>query len=370
VGELFVFAELDELRRHVGPQGAAVQLGQAGGLWHRSQQPAADDGGTVVAGHGGATWRRTCDPARLDARWFGALADGQHDDAPAIQRAIDALPATGGKVLLPGGRMRCGRSLRIERSFITLEGVNCGELSRHFEPSHVVGAGSLLRFDDCDGIIITPPSRAAEPNASRLGGVTLRDFGIAGQSRRNGRRAIVAQPSEGWDVFGCTDALLLERLYVIDYQWCAELARVDASVVTNCWFSECGNGMLLREAIYTVVSNTVIADNDGIGMLVERGRSNDILSCTFVRNEHGLLARDTTRLKIIGGAFETDPWGGPRQDKTLVGLQRTTAASVTAAAFNAQGTSFAAAIAVDAASDVAVANCTLSGIAQLVGPAA
>ncbi len=41
--------------------------------------------------------------AVLDVRDFGAYGDGVHDDTAAIQRAIDALPSTGGTVVVPPG---------------------------------------------------------------------------------------------------------------------------------------------------------------------------------------------------------------------------------------------------------------------------
>ncbi|GAB3092996.1 right-handed parallel beta-helix repeat-containing protein [Lysobacter terrae] len=39
----------------------------------------------------------------LDVRNYGAYGDGIHDDTAAIQRAIDALPTTGGTVVVPAG---------------------------------------------------------------------------------------------------------------------------------------------------------------------------------------------------------------------------------------------------------------------------
>ncbi|MFC5568756.1 right-handed parallel beta-helix repeat-containing protein [Lysobacter yangpyeongensis] len=41
--------------------------------------------------------------AVLDVRNYGAYGDGIHDDTAAIQRAIDALPSTGGTVVVPPG---------------------------------------------------------------------------------------------------------------------------------------------------------------------------------------------------------------------------------------------------------------------------
>src|SRR4051794_11249020 len=75
-----------------------------GGLFLRDASSAArDDGGTVVAAAGGGRWIRV-EAGPLSAKWFGARGDGRADDAPAIQRAIDA--ADGRTVWLPAGTYR------------------------------------------------------------------------------------------------------------------------------------------------------------------------------------------------------------------------------------------------------------------------
>src|SRR5688500_10884357 len=45
----------------------------------------------------------TRSPALLDVRAFGAIGDGVHNDTAAVQAAINALPADGGTVYVPGG---------------------------------------------------------------------------------------------------------------------------------------------------------------------------------------------------------------------------------------------------------------------------
>ncbi len=49
----------------------------------------------------------------LDVREFGASGDGNHDDAPAIARAIAALPPAGGIVYLPAGNYKLGSTVTI-----------------------------------------------------------------------------------------------------------------------------------------------------------------------------------------------------------------------------------------------------------------
>ena len=322
------FIDLAELQHLPKDCAIAVQLGPAGGIWTRQAGTAESDGGTCFDISSEEThWRRQCDPGRLDARWFGVQADDQHDDAPALQRAIDALPATGGQVLLPSGRMRCGHSLRISRSYISLVGVNCGLLSKHFEPGKVIGQGSLLRFEGCDGIRIQAPPQVGDQRLPRLGGITLRELGIAGTGRQDQQRGIVVQPSEGRG-WGSTDALLLDRVYCIDLHWAGDFTSADMSVMTNCWFSECGNGIRLRHCVYNCLSNGCIADNDGIGVLLESCKGCDLTGNIFVRNEHGLRVSGGQTLSVIGGSFETDPAGGQRHDQSLLHLQDAQSVSV------------------------------------------
>ena len=60
-------------------------------------------------------------PVTLNVLWFGAKPDGSPDSTKAIQRAIDALPATGGTVLLPVGTYVTSGTL-VARSNLVLSG--------------------------------------------------------------------------------------------------------------------------------------------------------------------------------------------------------------------------------------------------------
>jgi len=314
---LTTFSELSELK-NLTDQTFALQLGDAGGIWIKKSGQRSDNGGTIVGMDKSYHWARQCDPGRLDVRWFGVVADGQADDAAALQSAIDALPSSGGKVLLPSGTMRCSKSLVINRSFLTIEGTNCGLLSKHFEPQKTIGKGSLLFFDSTDGIIIQPPAKeAGKPKPARLGGITLREFGIAGSGKKDEQTGIIVKRGEnrGW---GTTDGLLLQRIYCIDLTWAVEFTEADMSVIDACWLSECGNGMRLKGCIYNIISNTCFADNDGTGIEMNGGRGTEISGSVFVRNKHGLKINNAQRIRIIGGVFETDVNGGARDDKDFI----------------------------------------------------
>ena len=81
-------------------------------IWDATSE-AEPNGGTVFApsGKGAGRFIRVCDPSDLNARWFGALSGV--GDGEAIQSAIDALPADGGTVRLPGGDYRIERPIVI-----------------------------------------------------------------------------------------------------------------------------------------------------------------------------------------------------------------------------------------------------------------
>lgn len=314
---LFTFNQISDLSG-ISDHEIAIQTGSAGGIWVRQSGQAESNGGTVISGGDDFHWRRQCDPGRLDARWFGVRADGVHDDAPALQAAIDALPPEGGKLLLPVGRMLCKKSLTINRSFITIEGANCGLLSKHFEPSHEVGKGSLLFFEGCDGIVIQgPPVLENQKRPDRLGGITLREFGISGTGRQAGQTGILVLVSEnqGW---GSTDALRLERIYCIELTWSADLHTADMTVVTGCWFTECGNGLRLKGSIYTLITDNCFADNDGFGVMIEGGKGSGLVNNVFVRNKVGLLVQGPSNTRVTNSTFEVDPPGGVREYETLI----------------------------------------------------
>ncbi len=343
-------------------QGAdlAFQTGPAGGFWMKETEECQENGGTVLASIDGAFWVRQCDPARVDARWFGVRADGVHDDAPALQAAIDSLPQAGGKVLLPVGRMLCRSPLRISRSYFSLEGVNCGLLSKYFEPGGNIGQGSLLCFEGCNGIIIQPPAKeeGATARPPRLGGITLRDLGLAGSGRQEGQTGILVKRGENWG-WGSTDALMLERVYCIDLLWSAEFDCCDMSVLTGCWFSECGNGIRLSSCVYNCITNCCFADNDGIGVELVKGKGSELCGNVFMRNDCGLRVDQAQELRVIGGIIGTDAGGGPRKDQHLIQCMGDSQISVTGTDFSSRKQGLRTAV--TAALPQSLYGCRLSG---------
>jgi len=98
-------ARRDFLRRSGGlamfAMGAAALPAMAGVIRSKQLPPQLLDAGTSSTVFVPPT--RARGSAVVDVRDYGAFGDGVHDDTAAIQRAINALPSTGGTVVVPAG---------------------------------------------------------------------------------------------------------------------------------------------------------------------------------------------------------------------------------------------------------------------------
>ena len=88
----------------------------------------------------------------INVREYGAAGDGERDDAPAIQKAIDTAAQTGGTVFFPVGRYRVCKTL-------TVPG---GKLTPKLKPNWITlrgagGTGSQLLGDGVDYILKAAP---------------------------------------------------------------------------------------------------------------------------------------------------------------------------------------------------------------------
>jgi len=189
---------------------------------------------------------------------------------------------------------------------VNIEGTNCGLLSKQFEPAAVIGRGPLLFLDGCDGIVIQPQPSTPEDRGSRLGGITFRDFGIAGNGRQEGQRGVVVLTGQdrGWR---STDGLMMDRVYCIELEWSVWLHDADMTVLTGCWFSECGNGIHLERCVYNCITNCCMADNDGIGVRIIKGHGHELTGNIFVRNPLCLTLSETQYVRVLGGTLEHKP---------------------------------------------------------------
>lgn len=75
------------------------------------------------------------DPGPFNVRRFGAVGDGVHDDSPAIQKALDAVPAGGGTVFVPPGVYRLGQTVHFRRDSTRLIGAGMNATTLRAAPT-------------------------------------------------------------------------------------------------------------------------------------------------------------------------------------------------------------------------------------------
>ena len=106
------------------------------------------------------------DPLRADYQCDGT------DDQVEIQQALDALPTSGGKVILSGGNFNLSGPIRIERDGTTLEGNGTGQ--RGGATQTAIGTKiNVSGGDFTEGIIVEHATFSID---KPVYGVTLRDF--------------------------------------------------------------------------------------------------------------------------------------------------------------------------------------------------
>lgn len=71
--------------------------------------------------------QNSLDPV-LNVKNYGAVGDGSNDDTASIQAAIDALPSSGGTVLLPSGTYKVTSTITIDKDGTTLKGVGAASV--------------------------------------------------------------------------------------------------------------------------------------------------------------------------------------------------------------------------------------------------
>ncbi len=185
----------------VGPAGPQGVPGPAGSVSNLTQLPSAQatdlvavsrsgsDGSVqlsgllaspvlAVPGRTVATSVTALAARRFDPRDWGALFDGSHDDAPAIQAALNAAAAAGGGVVhLPdtqGGPVLIGSGLAISASSVRLEGPTPGGVSDNFG-DNVPGGLRLVWAGAAGGTMIQ-----VAPTADPVKGQPLTGCGVTG----------------------------------------------------------------------------------------------------------------------------------------------------------------------------------------------
>lgn len=304
----------------------------------------------------------------LDVRNFGAYGDGIHDDTAAIQRAIDALPSTGGTVVVPPGiyLIDAVRNLRL-RSLMHLQLDHTAKLvalpnaaDRHY----VINAYKVNDVEISGGQVIG--ERAQHQGTTGEWGhcvmvrgckrVTVRDMRMADAwgdglsiGAADGTTTVLSEDVVVANVV-CSgnrrQGLTIGRsrnVSVYDSQFCytggikpscginiepdlVGTSVTDGVLIQNCWIHHnASNGIQVYKSVRNVtVQACRIEHNDGYGVLALTAVNGAILNNELLHNRlYGVGVRAATMgYSVSGNTF--------RNNKTLYfGVTDTTTTPIT-----------------------------------------
>jgi polygalacturonase len=321
---------------------------------------------------------RTRGATVLDVRNFGAIGDGVHNDTAAIQAAINALPADGGTVYVPGGTylVDAVRNLRlrsqmhfqlapdaklaaipnsVDRSYVLnvykindveiSGGQIVGERDQHMGTTGEWGHAIMVRgskrvtvrdihLSRCwgDGLSIGGA-------AATTGTIPSEDVAVTNiVSTGNRRQAVTIGRSRGVKIY---DSELSYTSGIkpgcgIDIEPDPDSTSSTSGVrIENCWIHHnAGNGIQVYKTVLNVVIKAcTIEHNQGYGALLLNADSGYVVSNKFLHNRlYGVSARTASHgYQISGNTF--------RNNKTMYfGVKESVAALTTIAGTGSSGT--------------------------------
>lgn len=250
----------------------------------------------------------------FNVKKFGASGDGIADDAPAIQKAIDAALADGGTVYFPAGRYRLKNTLTIAGNSAS---ANINWLTLRGE-----GGGSKLLGDGIEYILAgraNPEAKSPWMNGARIEGLTFGSYDIKNRG-------------------GGIDASFMLRIYVTscnfirlnsgiasvrEYSGPDKKSRHSIWIVriADCIFSLNADWPInIRRAFDLVISNNVIEHGNG-GIQVGFEEDAADAACNTLRIENNVIeglnagGKAAVRLRcvvggrIVGNYFEANHGG-------------------------------------------------------------
>jgi hypothetical protein len=169
---------------------------------------------------------------------YGAkLNDPNFDNAPIINDLINNMPPSGGAIELPVGEMWIHSPIKINRSYVTIRGVNAGTRSHDDAeeppgPDHPGGGSKLVLGNNCQTAIVSE-KRVGAP---RVSSIQLESFLIQGRGTDKGQIAV--------NIDQDNDAVRIIGVSTINVDTGLRLNGADACTVSGCWISEVRNGLL------------------------------------------------------------------------------------------------------------------------------
>ena len=314
----------------------------------------------------------------LDVRNFGAIGDGVHNDTAAIQAAINALPADGGTVYVPGGTylIDAVRNLRlrsqmhfqlapdaklaaipnsVDRSYVLnvykvsdveiSGGQIVGERDQHMGTTGEWGHAIMVRGSKRVTVRDIHLSRwwgdglSIGGAAATTGTIPSEDVAVTNiVSTGNRRQAVTIGRSRGVKIY---DSELSYTSGIkpgcgIDIEPDPDSTSSTSGVrIENCWIHHnAGNGIQVYKTVLNVVIKAcTIEHNQGYGALLLNADSGYVVSNKFLHNRlYGVSARTASHgYQISGNTF--------RNNKTMYfGVKESVGALTTIAGTGSSGT--------------------------------
>ncbi|MBP1988789.1 glycosyl hydrolase family 28-related protein [Paenibacillus eucommiae] len=280
---LVVSTTIAELRANTNPDANLVYFvrdrEQEGPFYYDAADSSSPDNiGTVLVSTSGARFKRSFD-GLLNVRWFGAKGDGIHDDADAIQKAIDQAQA----IFIPDGTYIIKKTIQISKSNTIISGAG--------RSTTTLKAGVAI-----DYVFFLKP--ANEANNFPLQNITMSKFAIHGANlAKNGIGGFACQSmySELFVMRTLENGIFLHKGWT---SWFDNVA---------CIYNA-GNGLtLIPEANAVIIRDSSFMSNEKAGIYYSSGAIVEIKNCTIENNgTYGILIETTS---------PTSEYAGPKYDK-------------------------------------------------------
>ena len=177
---------------------------------------------------------------------FGAKGDNVFDNAPIINALIQKFGASGGSILIPAGEFRIGSPIIVDRSYVTIRGVNYGQRSNIDSPPIGIfgppgGSKIVLGAGVQQGI-------AVYDTGAKIVGLVIQDLAFQGSDGGAYQTAIFVDRANQWTRIGSVSTINLRKgVY---------LKNAEQAVIEGCWLGEGESPLHLETG-----SDCIVADN-------------------------------------------------------------------------------------------------------------
>jgi len=180
---------------------------------------------------------------------YGAVADGKTDCGAVINKIINILPPSGGTIIIPEGDFLVNTTINLNKSFITISGLNPGERSGVDVPVNGVtppGGGSKLILGSAAAIITVPVLPQVNGVTNRVSGLEISNLVVSGGTTSHGI---------GIDVLQDNDHVLINNVIGINLTTGIYANAADDMVISSCWISECTNSISMPNGVQNTISD-------------------------------------------------------------------------------------------------------------------